>query len=61
MLNILGERIRKLIHKENYNPGRWSVEWDGSNDYGVPLPSGVYLYKLRTPEFTEVRKMVLIK
>lgn len=61
VLNILGQKVRSLIHKENYSAGTWSVEWDGKSDYGEFMPSGVYLYKIRTSDFTEVKKMILIK
>jgi len=61
VLNILGQKVRSLIHKENYAAGTWSVEWDGKSDYGEFMPSGVYLYKIRTADFTEVKKMILIK
>lgn len=61
VLNILGQKVRSLIHKENYSAGTWSVEWDGKSDYGEFMPSGVYLYKIKTANFTEVKKMILIK
>ena len=45
-----------LGEMKRLNPGTYEVEWDGSN-----YPSGVYFYKLITDEFSETKKMVLIK
>jgi hypothetical protein len=53
--DILGREITTLVN-EQLNPGIYKVEWDGSN-----YPSGVYFYKLITNEFSETKKMVLIK
>jgi hypothetical protein len=41
---------------EGLQPGTYEVEWDGSN-----FSSGVYFYKLITAEYSETKKMVLIK
>jgi hypothetical protein len=35
--------------------------WDGRNDAGAPVASGVYFYQLVANEFTQTRKMVLLK
>jgi photosystem II stability/assembly factor-like uncharacterized protein len=59
--DVLGREISNLIPplwggKEGLSPGTYEVEWDGIN-----YPSGVYFYKLITSEYTETRKMVLLK
>ncbi|NOS85276.1 MAG: T9SS type A sorting domain-containing protein [Ignavibacteria bacterium] len=53
--NSLGQLVNTLINSR-LTAGTHNVEFDGSN-----LPSGVYFYTLRTNNFTESRKMVLIK
>ncbi len=53
--DILGREISTLVN-EQLQPGTYEVEWDGTN-----FPSGVYFYKLITSDFTETRKMVLVK
>jgi hypothetical protein len=53
--DILGREISTLVN-EQLNPGTYEVEWDASN-----YPSGVYFYKLTTSNYTETRKMVLMK
>jgi flagellar hook assembly protein FlgD len=41
--------------------GKHVVEWDGRNDSGSPVGSGVYFYRMTTNGFASVRKMVLLK
>ncbi len=53
--NILGKEAASLVNE--YKPaGSYTVEFDGSN-----LSSGVYLYRMRTGEYSAVRKMMLVK
>ena len=35
--------------------------WDGRNDLGEPVGSGVYFYQLQTEDFSAIRKMVILK
>jgi photosystem II stability/assembly factor-like uncharacterized protein len=58
--NIMGQVIRRLVH-ESYQPGIYTVFWDGRNDFGVSVTSGVYLYRIRAGEFVSVRKMIISK
>lgn len=53
--DILSREVATLV-SEQLHPGTYQVEWDGSN-----YPSGVYFYKLVSSEYTETRKMVLVK
>ncbi len=58
--NILGQKVRTLISK-NMTVGWHSVKWDGSNDAGQLMPSGVYFYKMETRSFVKVRKMLYLR
>jgi hypothetical protein len=53
--DILGQEIATLIN-EQLKPGSYEVVWNCSN-----YPAGVYCYKLKTENFTETKKLVLIK
>ncbi len=53
--DILGREIETLVNEEK-PAGEYEVEFDGSN-----LPSGIYFYRLKAGEFTETRKMVLLR
>jgi hypothetical protein len=58
--NILGENICTLISRR-LTPGPHSVVWDGRDANGAEVPSGVYFYRLQTEEFSQTRKMLLLK
>jgi len=53
--DILGREVKTLLNKP-MQPGQYEVQFDGSN-----LPSGVYLYRITSNEFSQARKMMLIK
>jgi hypothetical protein len=53
--DILGREITVLVN-ESLKPGTYEVTWEASN-----YASGVYFYKLLTNEFSETKRMVLIK
>ncbi|MCF8242330.1 MAG: CotH kinase family protein [Melioribacteraceae bacterium] len=58
--NILGEAVNTLLSK-NMKAGFHSVVWNGKNDYGLQLASGVYFYSLSTEGFSSVKKMILLR
>ncbi len=58
--NMLGQQIGTLIDTQ-YAAGFHSVRWDGKDRNGSPVSSGVYLYQIQAGEFSQVRKMSLIR
>ncbi len=60
IFNTLGEEIRTLADAP-FEAGYHRVLWDGKDEHGKPVASGVYLYQLRAGEFSEVRKMSLLR
>jgi len=58
--NILGGKVRTLL-EEKRAAGYYVVHWDGRNDAGESVPSGVYLYECVTSDFKQMRKMLLLK
>ncbi len=58
--NIIGERIRTLVN-QRLSAGHRSVGWRGDNDFGKPVPSGIYFYTIEAEQFTKTMKMVLLK
>jgi hypothetical protein len=58
--NSLGQKIRSLIHSR-IEAGYHRAIWDGRDDYGFKVASGVYLYRIETEHFTKARKMLLLK
>lgn len=60
IFNLLGRRVRSLVDRED-PVGSYRVEWDGTDDYGRGVATGVYLYRLRAGDWVESRKMLLLK
>ncbi len=58
--NTLGQQIETVVDTQ-YAAGFHSVRWDGKNRNGSPVSSGVYLYQIQAGEFSQVRKMSLIR
>jgi len=58
--NVAGELVRTLANEEVV-AGAHTKVWDGRNDAGQPVSSGVYFYKLVTNNFSQTKKMVLLK
>ena len=58
--DILGRELVELVN-EDFSAGSYSVTWDGKNDYGSQVPSGVYIYTIRSGQFISSKKMILLK
>jgi len=60
IFDILGRRVRTLV-SGNETAGDHEFIWDGSDNGGNPLPSGVYFYRLSQKDETYTRSMILMK
>ncbi len=58
VFNLLGEEIRTLVEAES-QAGYHQVRWDGKDQNGNSVTSGVYLYQLQASNFSQVKKMIL--
>lgn len=58
--NILGQPVRTLI-SGSLSPGTKRSVWDGRDDRGLPVPSGVYFARLKTPKQSRIVKVSLIR
>jgi hypothetical protein len=58
--NIRGQLVRTLVNAEMM-PGRYRVVWDGRDDRGKEVASGIYFCKLTAGSRCLVRKMILLK
>jgi len=58
--NLLGQHIRTLV-STTQPEGSHQVEWDGKDDFGKDVASGVYVYQIKSNNFIDSRKMLLIR
>ena len=58
--DLLGNVVTNLINI-NQSPGYKSIQWNAANNLGKPLPAGVYLYRLEVGDFSQTKKMILLK
>ena len=58
--NILGQKIRTLLEKVE-QPGLKTLFWDGTDDRGLNVPTGIYFYRLTAQDFVDTKKMVYLK
>jgi len=58
--NILGQAVRTLVNAEQES-GFYTVRWDGTNDFGGKVSSGIYIYRISAGNFTSTVKMNLLK
>jgi hypothetical protein len=60
IFNLLGQPVRRLL-QERTRPGLHQVSWDGHNDQGHAVPSGVYIYRLDVGTQRHTRKLLLLR
>lgn len=59
--NALGQKIKTLHFSQGAHQGLNGREWNGTDEWGKRVPSGAYFYQLRTPTFSDTKRMLLIK
>ncbi|MBN2012791.1 T9SS type A sorting domain-containing protein [candidate division KSB1 bacterium] len=60
IFNSLGQKIVTL-RDEYHKSGHYKLRWDGKDQSGKSVASGVYFYKLKTNQSTEIKKMMLFE
>ena len=58
--NVLGQQVTTLVN-EPLAAGSYVADWDGESSSGATVASGIYFYRLHTEQFTQTKKMVLLK
>ena len=58
--NILGQRVKTLIN-DVYSAGRYKVTWDGTNNVGGQVSTGVYIYRIQAGNIVQSKKLTFIK
>jgi flagellar hook assembly protein FlgD len=58
--NVLGQEVRKLADSY-YAAGTHHISWDGRNEGGGSVSSGIYFYRIEASGFSQTRKMIILK
>ncbi|MCF7858764.1 MAG: T9SS type A sorting domain-containing protein [Candidatus Cloacimonetes bacterium] len=58
--NIKGQKVRTLVNRE-FTTGTHNVNWNGSDDHGRSVSSGLYFYRIRSRGLDQTKKMILMK
>jgi hypothetical protein len=58
--NMQGQEVRHLANR-TMSPGEHVIIWDGKDEKGSTMPSGIYIYKLKSNDYEESKRMELIK
>ncbi|MBU1881411.1 T9SS type A sorting domain-containing protein, partial [bacterium] len=58
--NVMGQKVRTLVEGV-IGQGQHTVTWEGRSDAGQLLSSGMYLYRIQAADYTQIRKMILLK
>ncbi|MBD3257524.1 T9SS type A sorting domain-containing protein [candidate division GN15 bacterium] len=60
IINILGRRVKTLVNEEQA-AGEYTVTWDGRDESGGAVATGVYFYRLVADDHVATKKMLLLK
>ncbi|MBN1550438.1 T9SS type A sorting domain-containing protein, partial [bacterium] len=58
--SLLGERVSDIVNSPQKS-GAYSIEWDGKNNSGELVSSGIYLYRLKIGNQSLMKKLLFIK
>ena len=59
--NITGQLVKTLVNNELVNAGTHKVIWNGQNEFGRTVSTGMYLYSLEWAGMKKVKRMTLVK
>jgi flagellar hook assembly protein FlgD len=60
ILDLLGRTVQMLFHGRT-EPGVYTLTWDGLDDQGRPVSSGVYLMQMEARDFSDAKKISLLR
>ncbi|MCF7805329.1 MAG: T9SS type A sorting domain-containing protein [Candidatus Marinimicrobia bacterium] len=58
--NLRDQQVATIVN-QHQERGWYTVQWDGTNDFGKSVSTGVYFYRLETLSYNAIRKMVHLK
>ena len=60
IFDVLGNNVN-IIVQEFQHKGFHSVNWNGTNSYGEAVTAGMYFYEIKSKNFKQTKKMILLK
>ena len=60
IFNLVGQKVSTLVNR-SLDSGSYTITWNGLDNNGYQLPSGMYFYEMRTPSYQSIKKLVLVK
>ncbi len=60
IFNVKGQKVKTLVN-DHFKAGSHNVEWNGTDDNGKNVSSGIYFYNMKSGKYTATRKMILMK
>jgi hypothetical protein len=60
IFNIVGQKVKTLVDEE-MPPGRYVADWDSRDEQGNAVSSGIYFYRMQADDFSDMKKMLLVK
>jgi len=60
LFNMRGQEVKTLVNKKQL-AGNYAVEWDGRDNNGIAVSTGIYFYRIEAGKFSKMNKMLLIK
>ena len=58
--NLRGQKMKQLINQRQ-KPGYYTVKWDGKDETGREVATGIYLYRMQAGKFSQSRRMIMLK
>ena len=58
--DVLGRKISTLV-SAYHEPNRYRAVWNGTDENGFKVPAGVYFYRMSTENYSDVKKIILLK
>jgi len=60
IFDVRGKQVRRLVDRTE-SAGNYRVYWDGLDEQGNPVATGIYLYRLESGSFSQIKKMLFCK
>ena len=61
IFNVRGQQVKYLVQDEEHLAGSYTIEWDGKDDFGVPVSSGVYFYRIEAGDRSPTSRELFVK